>query len=239
MNPIYYFIPVAVIAVGIFFSIVMTKKYKAASQEINIDQERLKYQQYKNELLKNDFSYVKDWMKGKPIDAFTSISFPKSDTNEVKQMVKDGMKNMALSAVGIRLQRVETYCFAVLSNKDLHIFTTDVEGELNQHLVFDNARLDAAVLQYTGVRKSALSINTKASEAYLPKVHLITFNIDEAPLQIELHDRLRFEATASDMFSVKKMQANIIKYMVVGEQFVKALETKYPNLEIQNMTNNT
>ena len=231
MNPL-FLIPVILVIAGVFFMIYMNKKHKAAKSEIDLDFERTKYDQYKQELLTQDFSQLKQWMKGKPIDAFTSASVPQSTSSKVQEIVTDGIKNAALSAIGVKLRRIETDCFWALSGNDLHFFSTNTAGELDEHIVFDNFRIEDAKLEYGGILKSQLGVYSKSSEEYLPKTHIITFNIDGSPLSLEIHDRLNYRTDPADMLNLKKQLETRAKYQVVGEKFITILQNKVPNLKI-------
>jgi len=70
MDPI-FLTPVAVVIVSLVVMVIMKKRHRAAMAEVNIDQERGNYDTYKNELLNRDFSFLKTWMDGKAIDAFS------------------------------------------------------------------------------------------------------------------------------------------------------------------------
>lgn len=230
MTPL-FLIPVALVIAGVVFMIIMNKKYKTAKSEIDLDFERTKYNQYKEELLTQDFSKLKKWMKGKSIDAFTSASVPQSTSNKVQDLVTDGLKNVALSAIGVKLKRIETDCFWALSGNDLHFFSTDTVGELDEHIVFDNFRIEKATLQYGGILKSQLGVYSKSSEEYLPKTHSITFDIDGSSLCLEIHDRLNYVVDPTDMLNLKKQLETRAKYQVVGEKFVGILQNKFANLK--------
>ncbi len=225
------FIPIVLIILGIVFMVYMNKQHKAVKSDIDINQERSKYDQYKQELLTRDFSKLKRWMKEEPIDAFTSGSVPQSTSNKIQEFVTDGIKNVALSAIGVKLRRVETDCYWVLSGNDLHFLTTDTDGDLEEHIIFDNFRIDKATLQYGGVLKSQLGVYSKASEEYLPKTHIITFDIDGSPLSLEIHDRLNYVVNPSDMLNLKKQLESRAKYQVVGEKLVSILQSKFSNLK--------
>lgn len=210
--------------------IIMNKKHKTAKSEIDLDVERTRYAQYKHELLIQDFSKLRRWMNGKPIDAFTSASVPQSTANKVQELVTDGLKNVALSTIGVKLRRIETDCFWALSGNDLHFFSTDTVGELDEHIVFDNFRLEKAALQYGGILKSQLGIYSKSSEEYLPKTHVITFDIDGSSLSLEIHDRLNYRIDPQDLLNLKIQLETRAKYQVVGEKFIGVLQDKFPNL---------
>lgn len=229
MNPL-FIIPVILIIAGIVFMIIMNKNHKTAKSEIDLDVERTRYAQYKQELLIQDFSKLRRWMNGKPIDAFTSASVPQSTANKVQELVTDGLKNVALSTIGVKLRRIETDCFWALSGNDLHFFSTDTVGELDEHIVFDNFRLEKAALQYGGILKSQLGIYSKSSEEYLPKTHVITFDIDGSSLSLEIHDRLNYRIDPQDLLNLKIQLETRAKYQVVGEKFIGVLQDKFPNL---------
>lgn len=231
MNPL-FFVPVVLVVAGVCFMIYMNKKHKAVKAEIDLDLERSKYDEYKQEVLAQDFPQLKQWMKGKAIDAFTAASVPQSTSSQVKEILTDGIKNVALSAVGVKLRRIETDCFWVLSGNDLHFFSTNTVGELDEQIVFDNFRIEAATLKYGGILKSQLGIYSKSSEEYLPKTHLITFTIDDSPVSLEIHDRLNYVPDPTDMLNLKKQLVTRAKYQVVGERFVKVLQNKFPNLQV-------
>lgn len=229
---ILYLIPVVIVIAGICFMIYMNKKHKAVKSEIDLDAERNKYDVYNQELLAQDFSQLKQWMKGKSIDAYTSASVPQSTSNKLQEIATDGIKNIALSAIGVKLKTIETDCFWVLSGNDLHFFSTDTVGELDEHIVFDNFRIEEAQLKYGGILKSEVAVYSKASEEYLPKTHIITFNIDGNPLSLEIHDRLNYTPDPTDLLNVKKQFTTRAKYQVVGERFIPVLQSKFPNLKV-------
>ena len=230
MNPLFLITVVLVIA-GIIFMVYMNKKHASVKKEIDLDVERTKYDLHKEEVLKQDFPQLKEWMKGKTIDAYTSASVPQTKAEKVQEIVSDGLKNVALSAVGVKLQRIETECFWVLSGNDLHFFSTDTVGELDEHIVFDNFRIEEAKLRDGGILKSQFGGYAKSAEEYLPKVHIITFNIDGNPLSLEIHDRLHYTPDPADILNVNKQFLTRAKYQVVGENFVKVLQSKFPNLQ--------
>ena len=230
MNPL-FLIPIVLVIAGIIFMIYMNKKHASVKKEIDLDFERTKYDLHKEEVLKQDFPQLKEWMKGKTIDAYTSASVPQTKAEKVQEVVTDGLKNVALSAVGVKLQRIETECFWVLSGNDLHFFSTDTVGELDEHIVFDNFRIEEAKLKDGGILKSQLGVYSKSAEEYLPKTHIITFNIDGNPLSLEIHDRLHYTPDPANILNVNKQFLTRAKYQVVGEKFVKVLQSKFPNLQ--------
>ncbi|WP_109697701.1 hypothetical protein [Chitinophaga deserti] len=230
MNPL-FLIPGALVIGGIVFMVIMNKRQKAAKADIDIDQERRNYTAYKNELLLQDFSFLKGWMKGQAIDAFSAASIPQSTADKVKNLLGDGLKNFALSGTGIKLQRIDTDAFWVLSGKDLHFFTTDAVGEMEEHLVFDNFHLEKARMHDGGILKAQFGLYAKQAEEYLPKVQVITFDVDGKQLSLEVHDRLRYAVDPADMMNVKKQLQDRAKYQVVGERLLAELKAGFPHLK--------
>ncbi|MNY59735.1 hypothetical protein D3C86_1962110 [compost metagenome] len=77
-----------------------------------------------------------------------------------------------------------------------------------------------------------MGVYSKSSEEYLPKTHIITFNIDGSPLSLEIHDRLNYVPDPTDVLNLKKQLITRAKYQVVGEKFVDILQDKFPNLKL-------
>ncbi|WP_413512296.1 hypothetical protein [Myroides odoratus] len=231
MDPL-FLIPLVLVIAGVCFMLYMNKKHKKVAAEIDLDVERSKYEVYKQAVLMHDFPQLNQGMKGKSIDAFTSASIPESTANKVQNLLSDGLQNVALSAIGMKLKRSEMNCFWVLSGNELHFFSTDTAGELDEHIIFDTFRIEAAKLHYTGILKAGLGIYTKSSEQYLPKVHTITFDIDGHALSLEIHDRLNYVPDPTDLFNLEKQFATRAKYQVVGERFITTLQDKFSNLTL-------
>ncbi|MFD2939865.1 hypothetical protein [Flavobacterium notoginsengisoli] len=218
------------ILTSLILSKIMKKRHQSAKSEIDFDKERANYALYKNELLNNDFSFLKKWMNEKTIDAFTSASIPQTMGSKIKNLISDGLKNAALSAVGVKLNYIDTDAFWVLSGNNLHFFTTDTDGELEEHLIFDVFRIEKATLQYSGLLKTQIGFYSKLTEEYLPKVHVITFDIDGQQLPLEIHDRVIYHVDPTDVWSVKKQLQIRTKHLVVGEGFLEELKSRFPHL---------
>lgn len=233
---IYIFVYPLIIVVLSIVLIIINKRNKAKSMHINLDEERQKYSSYKSELENEDFKVLKKWMKNAPIDAFTAASFPRTNSEQIQQLAKQGVQNIALSAVGVRYREVETPSYLVLSGNELHFLHTDVDGDLKQHLIFGSNRLEVAKIKYTGLKKTALSISSKKSEKHLPHIFLLSFNINGEKIEIEVHDRLAMNMSFTSLFKENYYQ-KMIKNRVVGEQLIIKLSEKYSNLKIDQRLN--
>jgi len=205
-------------------------RYLDVSKKIDVDYERTRYAIYKQELLRDDFQLLDTWMNGKSIDAFTAGSVPAS-VEAVRKFFTNFLKDIAYSAIGIRVTRVETDCFWVLSGTDLHFFSTNVEGELDKHFQFDNFRIEEAKLQLKKISKDSLK-GFKTSEKSMRRLYAITFNVDGVPLTLEIRDRLNYQAKPLYGLNVKKQLLSSVKYLVVGEQFIEILQDKFPQLKL-------
>jgi hypothetical protein len=227
-----------IFAILVLFSIVymwyMNKKRKESEQNIDINLERTKATENQKKLLREDFSFVQKWMKNEPIDAFTSCTIPVTVADIAKNTAIDLAKTGAWALVGVkaRYHRVETQCFLVLSGMAVHYFITDVEGDLEQQIVFDAFRLKSATIVYKGVKTNALT--GKQAQAYLPIINDLNFHIDGEVLTIEVHDRLKTDAGVSTMLTGQYYRSRVVN-QVVGELFLKKLIEKFPNLA--NSTN--
>ncbi len=207
-------------------------KNKQAKSSVDIEQERQKYQEHKTELLEKQYPELKTWLKDKPIDAFTAGGYPDSKANQAKDMAVDGMKKLAASAVGVKLRinRVETLKYFVLSGESLHFLTTDLDGKLETHLVFGKERLETASLRSMGA-KPVLGVLTKSAKEYLPQVYRITFDIDGEELSLDIYDRLDANQFEQKGFTRPNHYLDIVKCQVVGEGFLNELMERYPHLK--------
>lgn len=217
-----FLVPVVAVVASLVYVVIINKRRQAAATDIHIDQERQQYALHKQELLNQDFSFLHEWMNGKPIDAFSSASIPQSTASKVQTFIGDGLKRVALSGIGIKMYRVETVAYWVLSGKELHFLTTDTEGDLEEHLIFNQSRIE----------KARLAAPAKQAAEQLSRVHIITFNVDGAQLAFEIHDRLKYIAHATDMWNMKKQLLTMTQYQVVGERLVPELQSRFPNLAI-------
>jgi hypothetical protein len=231
MPPYLIFIPIVLITIGIVFSIIMNKKSKAHGAEINMDDERRQYNDYKTELLEEKFSFLKEWMKGAPIDAFTSASIPTTTSQKAKDFLLDTAKNLALSVVSIKYNSVETDCYLVLSGSELHFFGTDIEGDLEEYYIFDTFRLEKGFMEFKGSKTPDLLTKQTNSKAYLPNIYLLSFNMNDKIFSLEIHDRLKTNTSIQEMLTGKYFK-EMVKHQVVGEVLIKELMKRFDNLKI-------
>lgn len=233
---IYIFVYLLIIVVLSVVLIIINKRNKAKSTHLKLEEERQKYLSYKSELENGDFKILKKWMKNVPIDAFTTASFPRTNSEQIQQLAKQGIQNIALSTIGVRYREIETPAYLVLSGKELHFLHTDIEGDLKQHLIFGPNRLELAKIKYTGLKKTALSISSKESEKHQPHIFLLSFNINGEKIEIEVHDRLTMTIGFTGFLRENYYQ-KMLKNRVVGEQLILKLSEKYSNLKIDQILN--
>lgn len=225
-----YLLPAAALIFGLIAMVYMKNKYKVAKTDKSTDVDENKFSTYMQDLLNNEFSYLRDWMKGKPIDGFTTASVPQSTSDKVQEFLGDGVKKVALRSIGIRLHKIQTDNYWVLSGTDLHLFSTDVDGDLCEHLIFGESRIKVATLGDGGVYKPQLSIQSKASEENLPKMKLITFFIDGSPLALEIHETVNYIPSRSEAFDMKKQILLHGKCQIIGKNFIYTLQERFRNL---------
>ena len=229
------FLPIIIISIlTIIYYIYFSNKSKSALAKIDFDKEKSNYTQYKNDFLDNEFSFLKKWLKDKPIDAFTMASIPESKSDRLKRLIINGIKDFFVRIFGIKRQRIYTNCYLVLSGSDLHFFTTDIDGNYDSHSIFDSFRLDNATMTFTGPFRRDLgliNIYGNSLDKNLPQTYTITFyNIDNKNLSLEIHDRLD-SSVGSIVFCINKQMERHKKNLVVGNEFIRVLKSMHPNLE--------
>lgn len=230
MNFNAFLIPAIVLIIGLVMMFYMMNKNKKHFNSLDLDIERDSSEQYQKELLDKEYSYIKRWMKNAPIDAFTSASIAYSGLDKAKDVGKDLLKS-AMTLGTVKFKTVETPSFVVLSDGKMHYFSTDVEGDLKEHLIFNSTRLNNAsvTLETTNTTKNATS---KAKEILASK-YFFTFDIDGEKSTIEIHDRLAYNTDATSMFG-KSYSKILTKNQVVGEQFYSKISSIYPNLKTKS-----
>ncbi len=227
-----YIILIAVVVFGFLFSRYMMKMGAKAESQIDMNEERTKYPEYLENLLNNDLSFIRQWMKQNPVDAITTVEFPQTASEKAKQMAIDGAKSLAYKAVGVKRRVVQTPTFAVMSNGDLHILTTDVDHDLKDHYVFGPERLQTAKLSNEGPKipqGSTLVVGKSQNENVYPHTHLLEVNVDGKNHRMELYDRIN-SAYLSPRPGISANRERYKKLRVVGEGVVDQLKKNYPNL---------
>jgi hypothetical protein len=217
------------ISVAVFY---FSQKQKKKYSSIDLEQEKRNAPSYQQEMLNEEYAFLKKWIKEAPIDAFTSASLPISLADHAKSIGKMAAKTIAFAAVGVkaRYRQVETFSYVVLSNGDLHYFGTNVDGELDEHVLLDAFILKSATLQYKGVKKPKTALNVTDSQDLFPEIYELSFDSNGKTQTIEIHDRL---TTSPDALSVFNGNYNkmFIKNKVVGNLFTPKLVERYPNLK--------
>ena len=221
-----------IIPVG--FYLFFKNKSKAALGSVDFEAEKLKAADYQSELLSGECSYLKDWMENSPIDAFTTASVPASISDHAKGMAKDFAKSVAWAAVGVKAKykRVETPSFLVLSNNELHYFSTTAYGEMDQHLIFDKATLEASKLNFLNpVQAAKTQSNSSPNDFWVPiELQLNLPGADGATLNV--HDRINQYGDISGFTNSKSFMEMSLKRRIVGYQFLKKLGDTYPNFKV-------
>ncbi|NHN25592.1 hypothetical protein FIA58_007875 [Flavobacterium jejuense] len=219
-----------VLSIGFFMMFYMMKKNKNHVNNEDLEKERVYSDQYQKELLEKEYPYIKKWMKNASIDAFTSASIPYTGMDRAKDIGKDVLKS-AMTLGTVKYTTVETPSFVVLSEGKMHYFSTDVEGDLKEHLIFNAERLNQAIVTLD-VKKSSENATSKAKESMGNK-YLFTFDIEGQKSTIAVHNTLIFNADITSMFG-NNYSNRLTKNQVVGEQFYTKISSLYPNLKAKS-----
>jgi hypothetical protein len=184
---------------------------------IRLERERLRALEYQEELLKRECRFLRKWMAGAPIDAYTSASVPKTFGERANALAIAAAKSVDWAALGVRarFRGVRTPCYVVLSGEDLYFFGTDANGNLDQRSVIDGPALGSATLR-------------PSSDGDLTHYEL-TFEVEGKPLAIEIHDRLSAARNFAPVFRSAYSRA-LLKYRLVGDRFFEVLAERFPNL---------
>ncbi len=227
-----FVIIIALLVGGVLFSRYMMQMGSKMESQIDMEQERTKFSQYLDELLNNDLQFIRGWMKGKPVNSVTTVEFPQTAAEKAQQMALDGAKSLAYRAVGVKRRVVHTPSFAVMSDGDLHIMTTDVDHDIKNHYILGPERLQTATLTDQGPKipqGSTVLVGKASNENVYPHTYLLEVNVDGKNQRLELYDRIN----TAYLSPVPGMSANKERYKkvrVVGEGVVDQLKEAYPNL---------
>ena len=141
---IYTFVPVIFIVLYLGYWFYMKKKNSQQAQVVNNTDFKAEFanaEQYKNLCLNSDLSFLKEAMGEEKIDAFNYASNEYGVASALKYGMKDKLKGMATLGT-VRFNTVQTPKYLVLSGDNLHLFDTDTDGEIDNHFVFNQARLE-------------------------------------------------------------------------------------------------
>lgn len=210
---------------------------KAALAQIDVEAERKRAEEHRKDLLKNGCAFLTQWMEGAPIDAYTSASIPMTMGDHAKNMAKDVAKSAAWAMVGVkaRYQRVETASYVVMSNGDMHFFSTDVDGDLDQHVVFDADTLKAASLARDPKAKTTPHAITAAETFTFNQAgkHPLSVGNGEDSVTIAIHDRVLEPPSVMAFLGSKDFYMSMVKKRLAGDHFFAHLAEKHPNLRMQ------
>jgi len=180
------------------------------------------------ELLGNQFDFIKKKLEGIEIDAFTQAQIPVSGTDKAKNFAKDAAKTTALRMVGVKktYTRIDAVCYFVLCAKNLH-FLSYFNGTFKTHLTFnenDIINAKATKLEETQTQKIFDKDGMKAYQ--------IIFNKNGETIKLNYRDRLTESIYDNPQLGVNaEFQKQLVKRHVVSLDFIEKLWSKYPNLK--------
>lgn len=213
---------------GYFF---WSRRHKSKLKDIDMPAEKMNALSYTENYLNKDYSYIKKWMEGNPIDAFTSCSIPTTMGDHAKNFAKDMAKTAAWAMVGVkaRYNRVEKTCFMVLSGKDVYFFGLDTNGKMDEKILFDAFALKEATIQYKGF-KNQTALTKNMNSQFMPQQYEISFGTKNQSLYV--YDQLIEMPDVTQMFSGKYADS-MVKAKVIGQLFLEKLGSIYPNLQVE------
>lgn len=210
-----------------FFAMKYQKK-----QEANIDWNALRSnsESIKQDLLNREAPFLKNWMQGKNIDAFTSAAIPSNLGDLAGNVVKQQLRE---SLTGSYKVQKESPAYMVLSGNEVHFFDTDLSGNVKEHLLLDAFSLKDASVEAGGAKKEMGLDFSKLAGDQAPKVINLKLSQREGGRILQAVDRLILQNSAdmSGMLNGKNTE-DMAKGRIIGEDFLKKLGEKYPNLKL-------
>ncbi|WP_338790035.1 hypothetical protein [Bernardetia sp. MNP-M8] len=226
-----YMIPVLLI--GGVIAYVFSQQQKKATKNIDMDALRNDKKQVSQEFLDRQVPYLKEWMKGNPIDACTSATLPSNMGDFVKTAIKDTIRQ---SLTYNNTNTVETPAFFILSGKELHFINTDKHSDLSEHIVFDVEKLQTAEIKFAGAKKEmGLNMSALSGQDH-PKVYDIVIESDKGKSILQAIDRIvNSSFTDTDISQMFKggYAVDMAKAKITSEYFFEKLGEFYPNLKVE------
>ncbi len=159
------------------------------------------------------------------IDAFNYASNEYGVASALKDGMKDKLKGMATLGT-VRFNTVQTPKYLVLSGDNLHLFDTDTDGEIDNHFVFNQARLEnsrlIAIPMEGQVQAQAQARGNNV------KAYKLSLQTDEKPVELIIYSCLIF----TNIPEIPTDPQETIQDIIIGNDFLKQLGDKYPNLKV-------
>lgn len=215
-----------------YFSYQRRKKLKDVFQNLDLQQEALQADVYKDKLLRSDFAFVEQQLSGAPIDAFTYANTQYTGKDQAKDVAKDTLKGLATLGT-VRYTTVQTPKYLVLSGDQLHLLDTDTDGDISQHLVFNAARM-----QQARVEEKELSGMAKAQAKFAGfemKAYRLFLPTDDKDIVLELYSTLMFNHATSGANMMTMNTQKQVENFIIANQFLHKLGVKYPQLRVMTV----
>ena len=202
---IYTFVPVIFIVLYLGYWFYMKKKNSQQAQVVNNTDFKAEFanaEQYKN-YASNEYGVA----------------------SALKDGMKDKLKGMATLGT-VRFNTVQTPKYLVLSGDNLHLFDTDTDGEIDNHFVFNQARLEnsrlIAIPMEGQVQAQAQARGNNV------KAYKLSLQTDEKPVELIIYSCLIF----TNIPEIPTDLQETIQDIIIGNDFLKQLGDKYPNLKV-------
>lgn len=226
-----YFYPilvVAVIALYMGYMFYMRRKNSQQAETVNntdFKKEFANAEQYKKSFLASELPYLQEAMEQNKIDAFNYANSEYGTADAIKDGMKNKLKEMATLGA-VKFDTVQTPKYLVLSEGNLHLFDTDTDGEIDQHLVFNQARLENSKLTELPL-EGQIKAQAQARGNNV-KAYRLSLQTDGKPIELLLYSCLIF----TNIPEVPSNPHKTVQAIVIANDFLKQLGDKYPNLKV-------
>ncbi len=220
------FIPIALVFAASFGIFLFTNyKKKRSLKNFDADAEYKNAPQFLKEFCANQLSSVPKQMNGFSIDAITECAHITNLQKQAANATITAVKTLGWAAIGVKAkyQTAQNTSYLVLSGNSLHYLFYE-EGEIKQHLVLDEYRMQNAKIEQTSGLDKVARMGSVAGR----KTQKLIFDIDGKSMEILFYDRI---ANAPEgMLNGTDFHLLHAKGEIIGKHFVENIKTTYPSL---------
>lgn len=229
MNPL-FLIPVVIFVVAAIVMIVMNKKHASAKASLHIDEFRQNPNEHQKYLLDTEFTFLKDFFASQnlEISSLTSGNLPQNNLEKMKNFFKNQSAEFFVKMLGTDLTNKSHDFYWVFANERLFFVHFERGGVISGEEVIevDFSQFENISLEEIGKIKEVFGVYSDEATEYLPTGYKLTFSHSNGEkTDFLVYDRLVYEVNPSEYLNVEKQLSDRLKCQVVGENFLKKLQT--------------
>jgi|GEM_PF-191496 len=213
------------------FILFMNSRRKKLLGDYNAENQYHRADEILREVVNGPLSDIREQMKGQPVDAVTECMHITNIGRQAASAAMTAAKTVAWAAVGVkaRYRAADHACYLVLSGDDLHYLFYE-EGEIKEHLVFDQYRLANAKLEQT----SGTDKVTRMSSAMGMKSQKLVLDLDGEKMEVLFYNRINRLPHGPLPFTDRNVFRTQVNFEIMGRYFKEQLGKKYIQLAAMN-----